>query len=238
MPTEDDDRWGEFFARVPFTYFRSALKQAPYIQAICDYVEKSVAAGSRVRVAEIACGTGYTAALIADLFRPGIGRGEVVVEATDVSEELVRAMGRPFRGLDNLHPRRRDAFDLATEGEYDVIFHQGFLEHFSDEDIKGLVRAQLKSSSYVVLDVPNHRRAEKVREFGNERFLRPAHWRDLFESDGARVVEQRRRRLVISWKRWVPRAVADSPSFLRRFGETSIFVLRPLVEMSAEETLG
>lgn len=71
-----------------------------------------------------------------------------------------------------------DAFKLDFKDKsFDVIFHQGLLEHFSDRQIFELLDEQLRVGNRVVLSVPNN--LYKQKDFGNERLLSKAYWDNL-----------------------------------------------------------
>lgn len=60
------------------------------------------------------------------------------------------------------------------DDSFDLSFHQGLLEHFSDEEIYSLLDEQLRVSGMVVLSVPNNR--YPTLDFGNERLLSKDQW--------------------------------------------------------------
>ena len=75
-----------------------------------------------------------------------------------------------------------DAFKLPFKDNFfDVIFHQGLLEHFSDEEIIRLLNEQLKVGKAVVFSVPNNFYKEK--DFGNERLLTKDYWDKLLKQN-------------------------------------------------------
>jgi|SRR3989344_21724 len=80
-----------------------------------------------------------------------------------------------------------DGFKMPFKNSsYDVSFHQGLLEHFSDEEIYKLLDEQLRVSEAVVLSVPNNRYPTK--DFGNERLLSKEEW-DKMLSRKYKIIE-------------------------------------------------
>lgn len=204
--------WVEFFDKIKFTYYRSSLIQERYIDVINRVTNK----GSVLM--EIASGSGYTSALVADLVR--IKDAKVI--ATDISTDLIKAISGKYPGVEC---RVVDAFKIdMPDNSIDVIFHQGFLEHFDDDDIIAMLKEQARVAKVIVFDVPNGRRWSKVQEFGNERFLFHQEWMDLVSEAGLKIQFHTGRRFANPWKKYVPKIVYDSDWFGRYFGESSIIV--------------
>jgi 2-polyprenyl-3-methyl-5-hydroxy-6-metoxy-1,4-benzoquinol methylase len=73
-----------------------------------------------------------------------------------------------------------DAFSLKQafqEKSFDLVFSQGFFEHFNDEQIKLLLKQQLSISSKVFFSVPSM--YYPLRDIGNERLLSIARWKRM-----------------------------------------------------------
>jgi len=68
-----------------------------------------------------------------------------------------------------------DAFHLPyPDRSFDLIFHQGLLEHFSDAEIRQMLTEHLRCAPTVIVSVPNHWYSKK--DFGNERLMTKAQW--------------------------------------------------------------
>ena len=68
-----------------------------------------------------------------------------------------------------------DSFALPYAAkEFDLVIHQGLLEHFPNDDIQKMVREQLRCASQVLFSVPNQ--FYMRRDFGNERLMSLAQW--------------------------------------------------------------
>jgi SAM-dependent methyltransferase len=208
--------WVDFFNKIKFTYYRSSLIQMKYIDVI-----QRVASNNSLLL-EIASGSGYTSAIVSDL----LSKKNAKVIATDISEDLVKELSNKF-SLDNLEGKVIDAFniDMANKS-VDIIFHQGFLEHFDNNDIIKILKEQGRVAKTIVFDVPNGRRWDKTKEFGDERFLSHKEWINLVHQAGLEVKFHTGRRFTNAWKKYVPKIVYDSDWFGRLFGESSIIVCK------------
>lgn len=71
-----------------------------------------------------------------------------------------------------------DTFSLNGHNA-DVIYHQGLLEHFENEDICHIIEQQLKAARHVVFSVPSV--YYPTRDFGNERLMRLEEWRTILK---------------------------------------------------------
>lgn len=75
-----------------------------------------------------------------------------------------------------------DAFELDKEfgeEEFDIVFSQGFFEHFDDTEIKRLLNQQLLVGDIVVFSVPSEN--YPYREIGNERLLSIVEWKKILK---------------------------------------------------------
>lgn len=215
MSENNFNNWQEFFAKIPFTFYRTSLIQNKYINVIDKYTDKNA------DLLEIAGGSGYTTAVVADLVRTKNAK----VTYSDIDKSLVDSVEINFDSIVNLDFKHADAFKLPFEDmEFDLIFHQGFLEHFNDQEIIDTLKEQARVADTIVFDVPNSRRSKKIQEFGNERFLSHSKWKSLVEAAGLVIHYDTARRFTNSWKNWVPFFIRETDWFHRLFGEASIIV--------------
>jgi len=211
-------KWSEYFKNIEFTLYRSAKIQAKYIDTIHDMACRL---NSPVLL-EVATGSGYTSVLLADLLR---NKGAKVI-ATDVEPELLAQTESNFGFVKNLSFKIADSRNLPfRDNEVNIVFHQGFLEHFGDVEIVQMLKEQARvASNYVIFDVPNSLRTSKIQEFGDERFPSKKEWTVLLKKAGLHIVLVTGRRFTNTWKKFVPVVVRDTDWFHRAFGESSIFV--------------
>lgn len=83
-----------------------------------------------------------------------------------------------------------DAFRLRESVHdtlYDVVFHQGLLEHFSDAEIAKLLEQQLEIVPVIVFSVPTPE--YEKQDLGNERLIPPSSWLDILQRYGFHVIE-------------------------------------------------
>jgi len=95
-----------------------------------------------------------------------------------------------------------DAFHLPfPDNSFDIVFHQGLLEHFSDDQIQELLKEQLRVAPAVLLSVPNQHYPKK--DFGNERLLAKSEWEKILRP--YRIEWSRNYSLKIFPKWYLPR---------------------------------
>lgn len=71
-----------------------------------------------------------------------------------------------------------DAFRLPfPDQSFDLAFHQGLFEHFSNEQIWQMLDEQLRVAKKVIFSVPNQYYPKK--DFGNERLMSKKQWDNL-----------------------------------------------------------
>lgn len=71
-----------------------------------------------------------------------------------------------------------DTFKLPfVDNSFDVIFHQGLLEHFKDDDIRRMLDEQLRVAKRVIFSVPNNFYPRK--DFGDERLMTKLAWENI-----------------------------------------------------------
>lgn len=78
------------------------------------------------------------------------------VVSLDYSMKSLGLVGSQAGGNDSLSPCCADAFELPFEsGTFDIVFHQGLLEHFRNPDDLVAENARvLKRGGYLLIDVP------------------------------------------------------------------------------------
>jgi len=81
-----------------------------------------------------------------------------------------------------------NAFGLEKlKCKFDVVFSQGFFEHFSDEEIRTLIRKQLEVGKIVLFSVPSNYYPDL--DLGNERLLSKEDWHKVLEGLNVEYVE-------------------------------------------------
>lgn len=155
-----------------YRHARNVLHHVPMFRALQALRPK--------RVLEVGAGTG-SHSIFVSYFLP-----EVV--SVDLSPQLIercKVHNERLRGRAAFLPM--DAFQLGFPNDaFDVVFSQGFFEHFPDDAIARLLHEQSRVARHVVLSVPN--RSYAVRDFGNERLLSRLEWEKLLDRLGYRIL--------------------------------------------------
>jgi SAM-dependent methyltransferase len=186
-----DKSWHEFYAKADTSaaqYLSELVVHRRFLRTILDRQPR--------RTIEVGCGTARMSVFLSHL--------GVKAVALDRDPGIVAQAGRISQALNgSVTFLRGDAFNLPFEDDsFDVSFHQGFLEHFTDEHIALLITEQLRIARSVVFSVPGH--SYPGREFGDERLLPPATWKRIlapFRLVESRCYGPRRRGLSRLWRR-------------------------------------
>ncbi len=130
------------------------------------------------RFVELGCGGANLAIFLALLGVESVG---VDLEAGVIAEAQ--------RHADQLRARVRlvvgDGFATGfADGEFDVTASQGVLEHFDDDQIERFLGESMRIARRTVASMPNA--AYPTRDFGNERLMPAAFWRERGEKAAAR----------------------------------------------------
>lgn len=124
-----------------------------------------------VRILEIGSGTGSLSAFLSYL-------GFKVVSVDNDKGVLKKATALTKKLNGRVKYLYADAFKLPFKDKsFDLVFHQGFFEHFSDEELDRLLAEQLRVGKVVVFSVPNDNYHKK--DFGDERLLPKKYWDKL-----------------------------------------------------------
>ncbi len=207
--------WSDFLEDA--TLFDNAVRLRSLIWTIRRYAQ----AGARLM--EVGCGSGTTAVMLADLgYR---------VTAIDCEAALVARIAERYSDWirsGRLEMQVADMFSLPwREREYDLAYHQGVLEHFSDDRIVQALSEQRRVAKRLIFDVPNSRYG--AHPYGDERLMKPSHWRRLIERSGWTVVQELGRDFdpwlcILPYLFFSRTALERLPWFGRRFAVSSIFV--------------
>jgi len=211
--------WTNFFT--DFNVYTNSLRLQIFIDTLLEY-------GSYFEnpsYLEIASGSGATVQILRDI--------GLKVDATDVDDKVLTHLNQYLRH----HNFNIPAFKLnvlesdpSTIDHYDISFHQGLLEHFSDQEIITALTYQSKISNCVVFDVPNNR--DKIQHYGDERFLTLRQWKLLIDQSNLNIVEVRGR-MFPKIATLLPHMLHKSKrnSFIKylqkKLGSSYVFVCKP-----------
>lgn len=139
------------------------------------------------KIMEAGCGTGiistYMASIGYDVYEVDINN-KILNLAKEISLNYIKKGTPTFIQKDLLK------LDFK-ENEFDVIFSNGVLEHFSDNEIKRILKLELEQASYVIVGIPTKFFNDDEALHGDERFLEINHWRNLFKEVNATILEEK-----------------------------------------------
>jgi 2-polyprenyl-3-methyl-5-hydroxy-6-metoxy-1,4-benzoquinol methylase len=161
----NDKTWGDVYSKPAskFFFFWDILVHLRYLFIILLRRPK--------RAIEVGVGRGVQSVFLSIFIKD--------VVAVDSSREVAM---NAWSTITNSKAKARlvltDAFSMPfQDGSFDVCYSQGFLEHFSDEQIARLFKEQLRVAHYLVHSVPSDRYPWK--QFGDERHLTPHAWHNI-----------------------------------------------------------
>jgi SAM-dependent methyltransferase len=161
-PPEETIDWDRFpiSAIAPLTFAKRNLIHWNLLRA--------AAARRSGGVLEVGVGSGAQSALLSRIAEPVVTIDNNL-GILGVARSNLERYGRGVRMT------AADAFRLPyPDGRFGVAISQGLMEHFSDEEIAGLLREQLRVSRSVVFSVPSDRYPRQ--DMGNERLMEPSRW--------------------------------------------------------------
>lgn len=113
-----------------------------------------------------------------------------------------------------------DMFDISSRfkyKEFDIVYSQGVLEHFEDEDIIKAIRAQNDIAKYVLIDVPSYFARNYPNLVGDERLMTFWAWKRIIKKTGLTIRYSYGRIDDKKWyiiKKIIPCGIAD---FLNKY---------------------
>jgi len=165
--------WDSYYSKETTlqAFTASIIYHWPYIWQACSKTKHSAI--------EIGCGRGLHSIFLSN-FIPNV-----------VSiDDNIRLVEKARKNNSKFHGRAkfliRDAFKLDFPPEtFDVCFSQGFLEHFTNQEIKLLTERQLRFAKVIVASVPSS--FYPVRDRGDERLMPIENWRLIFRDYDAHI---------------------------------------------------
>lgn len=120
------------------------------------------------KILEVGCGPG-----LKSIFLSHVGYDVTVADNDKKIIDLVKYNNSLLKG--NIDILKHDAFSLPFKDKvFDVIFNEGFFEHFNDPEIHSLMREFLRVAHYVIFTVPSYYHPQQ--DFGDERLLKKEEW--------------------------------------------------------------
>lgn len=202
---ENYKTWNDFFNS--WSLIKTIKIQEFFLEKILKNTKKDSL------ILELGTGSGHTSIALSFSHRKVI--------ASDINDFLLTNIP----ANKNLCKKNIDMFNICKNETIKVecIFHQGLMEHFSDEEIILSLSEQSKVAEIIIFDVPNNKRFNKTQEFGNERFLSVKKWKQLIEKSGLKVKEVSGRRFNKIFD-FLPSGLQKFELIRKIFGTSSIFV--------------
>jgi len=202
--------WAPWIEEVRFTLFKSSIIQEQFINCIVDHAEPDST------ILECGFGTGVTLELLRDL--------KYDVEGIDLEPLAIEKAVDRFPHLRN----RVRVGDLKNsdsyEDGYDIIIHQGVMEHFHDNEIMEILSLQKKKCKKIIFDVPNNLRKDQSDEGVMTRFESPKFWENIISRCGLKY--KRYGRTLDSDNNLLPKSLSHySSDLMKVVGRSSIFVV-------------
>lgn len=157
--------WSDYYGGqvTPDLYIRNLYGQREFLQMIVETGAK--------KVLEVGAGTGTMS-----IFLSQLGGTVTTLDNDPKIIEQARLVSGQFGGRNDIVVG--DAFHLPFPNDsFDLIFHQGLLEHFSNERICELIIEHLRVAPIVLISVPNNFYPRK--DFGDERLMSKKQWEQI-----------------------------------------------------------
>jgi SAM-dependent methyltransferase len=162
--------WSEFYKRPMTRQF--------YVENISNHKDflLSILKSNPKRVIEIGAGTASFSIFLKSLNLQHVSCLDNDRQVLEIAEKNAIEILGPSHGINFAHG---DAFNLDKSQRYDVVFHQGLIEHFSPAEIEKLLSEQLAVADRIVLSVPTFNYGKQ--DVGNEVLLTSMQWRQVLQ---------------------------------------------------------
>lgn len=184
---KDQNKWYELY-KIDVEEFESADK---YIKYKLNYKKKFIKivkkyAKKNKKILEAGCGTG----LLAGYFQ----KEGMTVTALDLNKKILdyaAEIARKSKIISECSEYKQgNILDLKNlSKDYEIIYSNGVLEHFNDEEIVKILKSELNFSKYVIFGVPSTYFNMNEKMLGNERSLTIKEWKNLIEKADADLIE-------------------------------------------------
>ncbi|MBU4512611.1 class I SAM-dependent methyltransferase, partial [Patescibacteria group bacterium] len=164
--------------------------------SISEFVDKKIANKKKLietilkysnqggAILEAGCGSGVTTIHLSLLGYQAVGVDideDMVKFAKHIAGEVAAPASFNLGNIKNLSDIDR---------VYDVVFSNGVLEHFSDEDIVEITNQELSVGRWVAISIPSDHFSFNQRLCGDERFMNIKKWRFLISKTRGSCVEE------------------------------------------------
>jgi 2-polyprenyl-3-methyl-5-hydroxy-6-metoxy-1,4-benzoquinol methylase len=153
-----------------------------YKKPLVDTIERYIRDDKKIL--EIGCGSGITTTFLGQLgFRVmGIDSDQDMLE---IARHIATQQKSPAIFI------VEDISTLKTiHDHFGVIFSNGVMEHFSDENIVAIVNLHLSLSDYVIISIPSDHFSNNQKIYGDERFMDKNKWQSILSKTKGSIVEE------------------------------------------------
>jgi len=166
------DEWAKFHEKA--LPYEEAIKQEPF-KTLIDTIVSFVKQYQLESILETGFGTGYALIGLTQQLRG------VAIEGIESSYKLLDRCLILIQKMDSSAVATiGDIFDSSIyKTEPQLIYHQGLLEHLSDDEIKQLLNLQTTNSFAVIFSVPS--KFYGKQDFGDERLLTLEEWKKILK---------------------------------------------------------
>lgn len=138
------------------------------------------------KIMEAGTGTG-----IISTYMSSIGYDVTEVDIDEKIQDLAKKIANEYIKDSKPNFVIKNILELDYKNNYfDVIFSNGVLEHFCDEDIIKTLTLQLEQSNVVIVGIPTNFFNDDEALHGDERFLPIDKWRILIEESNGIIIEE------------------------------------------------
>lgn len=151
-----------------------------FIDLICNWANK-ISEGRVAKLIEVGVGTATMCIYLSKKYFDIVGldvEPELIAKAIETNKRLCGSA--KFIAMDTL-----ELPNLFKENTFDIAFSQGTMEHFDNDDLKKLIKAQLAIARYVIFSVPSVNWPHQ--EFGNERKMTLEEWERMLIQFGVKI---------------------------------------------------
>lgn len=139
------------------------------------------------KVIEMGCGTGLVAGY---LQKKGLD-----VTALDKSSAVLKYAEELAKQSNIISPCKYEVGDILDlkykKNSFNVVFSNGVMEHFNDEEIIRILSQQLDISKIVIFGVPSTYFNMNEKMLGNERSLTSKEWKNLIKKSGGLLIKKK-----------------------------------------------
>jgi len=192
--------WQKHYQNFPVSSFLGNLfGQREFLEEIVKLIPR--------KALEVGAGSGSLS-----IFLSQLGFSVIASDNNRKVLELIRQNNKRFGGKIN-GVVLADSFRLPfRENDFDLIFHQGLLEHFPDEKIVALLKEQLRVAPRVLFSVPNQNYSRK--DLGDERLMSGSRWQKILHEFPVVWRKEYSPKVFPRW--YLPRARVQQMFFIKR----------------------